>query len=111
MTTPSNFVEGIECKIGETTNSLQFYFKDFKRPDLVQLDFDFTNFRNPWSAASLKSIRIDSYRSKNCSGEAESSVQVENQSFSATIASENNYKVLSATNDLGNSNPNNKVTF
>lgn len=74
LVTPSIFVSGIKCQIGQTTNSIQFSFDKFSRPDLTQVIFKFTNFRNPWSASTIESIRIDSYSSSDCTGEAESSV-------------------------------------
>lgn len=59
----------------------------------------------------MDSIRIDSYQSNDCSGSADSSVSINQQSFYAARVSEDLYSVTSSTDELGNSSAGNEVTF
>ena len=98
------------CDIGQP-NELLFSFQGISRPDLTNIGFEFTNFKNPWSAITIQSIRVASYRSTDCSGDAESSKKIGSATFFPQEVSEENFSLVSTTTVLGNDDPANEVIF
>ena len=43
----------MSCEIGEYENQLKFNFRDIENQELTNIFFEFTNFRNPWSAITI----------------------------------------------------------
>lgn len=58
----------MSCEIGKQTNTLQFRFQDINKQNLTNIYFEFENFKNPWSALTVQSIRINVFASVDCTG-------------------------------------------
>ena len=81
------------------------------RPDLTDVSIEITNFRNPYSNNEVTSLRISSYRSTDCSGDAESSRTMAAQSWFSLITPSDQFSLISQSNVLGDSDPGNKIVF
>mmetsp|Transcript_22416 Transcript_22416/g.27591 ORF Transcript_22416/g.27591 Transcript_22416/m.27591 type:complete len:133 (+) Transcript_22416:494-892(+) len=106
------------CELGAQPNTLLFRFHDIARQDLTNIFFEFTNFINPWSAITIKSIRINTYRSTDCSGSSEGSPKTQQVSFwPKEIPADNsnplnpNPQLSSSSLILGDSDPNVSLTI
>ena len=104
---------GVKCRMG-LRNELLVNFFDFnpdRSPDLNEIAIKVTKFQNPWSAITIESIRISSYRSEDCSGDAESSKPMGAQTFYSLVIPETNAAITSTSTVLGDSDPANTVIF
>ena len=70
-----------------------------------------TNFKNPFSGIEIQSIRITSYATPDCSGDADSSTKLGSQYFNALSSPAANYEMTSSSDVLGDSDPGNKIVF
>ena len=100
-----------KCQIGERTNQLDFSFIGIERPDLTNIFFTFTNFKNPWSSVTMNSVRVDSYNSPNCEGNGQTIQRASSLAFYSEITPYANVKISSSSNILGDSDPATEVTF
>ena len=108
----NNLIDGMTCSIGGTyRNELLFSFQGIKRTDLTDISFQFTNFANPWSAITIESIRVSSYKTPDCSGDAQSSETITEETFYPAEVPAANFQISSSSDILGDSDPQNTVTF
>jgi len=82
-------------------NELFFSFQGITNPGVTELIFDFTNFQNPWSDISIESVRINSYSSADCSGNAQSSITASPLNFFPQQMPDANVILSSSSNVLG----------
>ena len=56
--------------------ALNFYFTGFQDADMTNVHITFTNFYNPFSAATIVGNYLKVFNSKDCSGPETSKVQI-----------------------------------
>ena len=85
---------------------LKFYFTDFQDADLTNVHITFTNFYNPFSAATIYRIQLKVFSTKDCSGAFTSSVTLAPVSFWPKAILAKSVKLESSSNTLGDADPN-----
>lgn len=101
----------MSCEIGDQTNQLKFRFHDIENQELTNIFFEFSKFRNPWSAITVQSIRINAFRDKDCLVGPESSRQTPPVTFWPKYLESKNVLITSTSNVLGDSSPNLNMTI
>ena len=104
-------MDDVKCWVTPAGNELLFSFSGISRPDLTQIKFFFSNFINPWSAVKIKSIKVNSYTTTDCSGPVESSRSISSLTFFPHQIPAEKVKIIPSTDTLGYSEPQNEVTF
>ena len=79
--------------------------------ELTDIRVEITNFLNPHSSITVTSLRVSSYRSRDCSGDAESSTSMNEANFFPLYTPEENFAMSASSNVLGDSDPANTITF
>ncbi len=92
-----------ECKIGTNANQLEFTFTNVE-PQLTQIFFTFTNFKNPWSSITLNSVRVDSFSGK-CEGDPQATQRSSPLNFYSSFLPAENVKLSSSSTVTGDSSP------
>ena len=105
------FAGPVNCRLGDRRNELLITFLDIERTDLTDIIIDITNFQNPHSAIEITSLRVSSFRSEDCSGDAESSTTMNSADFFSLTTPEDQFHMEASSNVLGDSDPANTITF
>ncbi len=92
-----------ECKIGTNANQLEFTFTNLE-PQLTQIFFTFSNFKNPWSSITLTSVRVDSFKGK-CEGSPQATQRSSPLNFYSSFLPADNVKLSSSSTITGDSSP------
>ena len=101
----------IRCRIGSQNNVLLFNLFDVTCPEAPQIIFELTNFKNPWSAITISSIRLYAFSTDNCIGDKIRSGAISPHKFYPRTFPASSVSIRSSSNVLGDSNLDNAVTF
>ena len=101
----------MECWIGNNGRELNFKFLGIVKPNLTQILFVFSNFKNPWSTITVESMSVNSYDSPDCSGSVISNEKIGRQEFYQKIIPDDKVEIISSSDVLGDSAPQTTATF